>query len=141
MTEEELIEMTTLKIKGLVEETARELVAKAQLKKGDIYASRDMIEEALAAYEVVPERYSSETVLVENSHYKVAELIHKTRGLDAAISSYKSAITNVESRRFQAKTQLTAARLLFDAGRYDQAAAEYRVYLSAYPDQAARLGF
>ena len=141
MTEEELIEMTTLKIKGLVEETARELVAKAQLKKGDIFAGRGMVDEALAAYEVVPERYSAESVLVENSHYKVAELIHETRGLDAAISSYKSAITSVESRRFQAKTQLTVARLLFDAGRYEQAAEEYRVYLSAYPDQAARLGF
>ena len=141
MTEEELIQMTTMKLKGLVEETARELVAKAQLKKGDIFADRGLVDEALVAYQVVPERYAAEAVLVENSHYKVAELIHESRGMDAAVSSYKSAITDVESRRFQAKTQLTIARLMFDEGKYEDAAAEYRVYLSAYPDQAVRLGF
>ena len=142
MSEEELIEMSTLKLKGVVKETTRELVAKAQLKKGDIYAGKGEIEKALAAYAVVIEEYAAEPVLVQNAYIRGAELVHQERGTAAAIAAYKNAIEKVEDDKlFQARTQLTVARMLYDEEKYDKAAEEYWIYLHAYNDVAARIGF
>lgn len=141
MSEEELIEMTTLKLKGLVKETARELLAKAQMRKGDIYASSGQLDKALEAYAVIPQAYSAEPVLVQNSYIRVAELIQKQRGTQAAIAAYKNAIEQVEDKQFQARTQITVALLLFDEKEYKKAVDEYQIYLDAYGDVAARVGF
>jgi len=141
MTEEEIIEMTTLKLKGVVKETARELVAKAHLKKGDIYAEAGDVEKALAAYALLPAEYSAEPVLVQNSYIRTAELVQKERGTQAAIAAYKNAIEKVEEKIFQARTQLTVALMLFDEGEYLKSADEYEIYLSAYGDVAQRIGF
>lgn len=141
MTEEEIIEMTTLKLKGLVKETARELVAKAHLKKGDIYAGNGEVEKALAAYAVLPAEYEAEPVLVQNSYIRIAELVQKEQGTTAAIAAYKDAIEKVEDRLFQARTQLTVALMLFDQSEYLKSAQEYEIYLNAYGDVAQRIGF
>jgi tetratricopeptide (TPR) repeat protein len=141
MSEEELIEMNTLKLKGLVKETARELVAKAEMKKGDIYANSGQIDKALEEYAVIPKNYAAEPVLVQNSYIRVAELIHKERGTQAAIAAYKNAIEEVDDKQFQARTQLTVALLLFDEKEYKKAADEYQIYLTAYGNVAARVGF
>ena len=141
MTEEEIIEMTTLKLKGLVEETARELVAKAHLKKGDIYARNGEVAKALAAYAVLPAEYAAEPVLVQNSYIRTAELVQKEQGTAAAIAAYKDAIEKVEDELFQARTQLTVALMLFDQDEYLKSAQEYEIYLNAYGDVAQRIGF
>ena len=141
MTEEEIIEMTTLKLKGLVKETARELVAKAHLKKGDIYAHNSEVEKALAAYAVLPAEYAAEPVLVQNSYIRTAELVQKEQGTTAAIVAYKDAIEKVEDKLFQARTQLTVALMLFDQEEYLKSAQEYEIYLNAYGDVAQRIGF
>ena len=141
MTEEEIIEMTTLKLKGLVKETARELVAKAHLKRGDIYAHNGEVEKALAAYAVLPAEYAAEPVLVQNSYIRTAELVQKEQGTAAAIVAYKDAIEKVEDRLFQARTQLTVALMLFDQDEYLKSAQEYEIYLNAYGDVARRIGF
>ena len=141
MTEEEIIEMTTLKLKGLVKETARELVAKAHLKKGDIYARNGEVEKALASYAVLPAEYAAEPVLVQNSYIRTAELVQKERGTTAAIAAYKDAIEKVEDKLFQARTQLTVALMLFDQDEYLKSAQEYEIYLNAYGDVARRIGF
>lgn len=141
MSEQELIEMASLKLKGLIKETTRELVANAQLKKGDIYAEQDRVDEALAAYGVVPERYEAEPRLVQQAYIRQAELIHKARGTEAAIAAYKNAIENVDDKLFQARVQLTLAALLFDEGKYAEAGSEYEIYLLAYSNVAARVGF
>lgn len=141
MSEEELIEMNTLKLKGLVKETARELVAKAEMKKGDIYANSGQIDKALEAYAIIPQAYAAEPVLVQNSYIRAAELVHKHRGSQAAIAAYKNAIEQVEDKQFQARTQLTVALLLFDEKEYKKAAEEYQIYLTAYGNVAARVGF
>lgn len=141
MSEEEIIEMTTLKLKGVVKETSRELVAKAHLKKGDIYAKKDETEKAMAAYAILPAEYAAEPVLVQNSYIRTAELIQKEQGTTAAIAAYKNAIEKVEDRFFQARTQLTVALMLFDQKHYLKAEEEYQIYLSAYEDVAARVGF
>ena len=141
MSEKELIEMASLKLKGLVEETSRELVAKAQLKRGDIFAQRGEIDEALAAYAIVPEKYPTESALVQNAYIRSAELVSRERGIDAALIAYQSAIENVEDKRFQARTQLTIARLLFEKEAFEKAAEQYEIFLEAYGDVAARIGF
>ncbi|HIL08803.1 MAG TPA: tetratricopeptide repeat protein, partial [Candidatus Latescibacteria bacterium] len=141
MTEEEIIEMTTLKLKGVVKETVRELVAKAHLKKGDIYAEAGRIDEALATYGLLPTEYAAEPVLVQNSYIRTAELVQKERGTAAAIAAYKDAIEKVEDKIFQARTQLTVALMLFDEAEYLKSAGEYEIYLKAYADVAERIGF
>jgi tetratricopeptide (TPR) repeat protein len=141
MSEEELIEMNTLKLKGLVKETARELVAKAEMKKGDIYANSGQIDKALEAYAVIPQAYAAEPALVQSSYIRAAELVHEHRGTQAAIAAYKNAIEKVEDKQFQARTQLTVAMLLFDEKEYRKSAEEYQIYLNAYGDVAARVGF
>jgi tetratricopeptide (TPR) repeat protein len=141
MSEEELIEMNTLKLKGLVKETARELVAKAEMKKGDIFANSGQIDKALEAYAIIPQAYAAEPVLVQNSYIRAAELTHKHRGTPAAIAAYKNAIEKVDDKQFQARTQLTVALLLFDEKEYKKAAEEYQIYLTAYGNVAARVGF
>ena len=141
MTEEEIIEMTTLKLKGVVKETARELVAKAHLKKGDIYAQDGEVDKALASYALLPTEYAAEPVLVQNSYIRTAELVQKERGTAAAIAAYKDAIEKVEDKIFQARTQLTVALMLFDEDEYLKSAEEYEIYLNAYGDVAERIGF
>ncbi len=141
MTEEEIIEMTTLKLKGLVKETARELVAKAHLKKGDIYARTGQFDKALASYAVLPAEYAAEPVLVQNSYIRIAELVQQAQGTTAAIAAYKDAIEKVEDKLFQARTQLTVALMLFDQEEYRKSAQEYEIYLNAYGDVAQRIGF
>ncbi|MBT4504267.1 MAG: tetratricopeptide repeat protein [Gemmatimonadetes bacterium] len=141
MSEQEIIEMVSLKLQGLAKETTRELVAGAQLKKGDIFAEQGKVEEALAAYAVVPAQYETEARLVQNSYIRSAELIHKTRGTQAALAAYKNAIENVDDKQFQARTQLTVAWLLFEDQEYAKAGDEYRIFLKAYGDVASRVGF
>ena len=141
MSEKELIEMASLKLKGLVEETSREMVAKAQLRRGDILAEMGRVDEALTVYALVPTNYPTETVLVHGAYIRGAELVQKERGTSAALSAYRNAIENVENKRFQARTQLTIAGLLYDEGEYEKAAGEYEIYMNAYSDVADRIGF
>ena len=141
MSEREIIEMNTLKLKGIVKETARELVAKAQLKRGDIYGRRGQVDRALEAYAAVPRDYAAETRLVQDSYLRRAELVHEHRGTPAAVNAYKHAIEQVDDKKFQAKTQLQVARLLFEERQFGEAAREYDIYIRAYADVAARVGF
>ena len=141
MSEKELIDMASMKLKGLVEETSRELIAKAQLRRGDILAERGDVEDALAAFAIVPVKYPMEKALVQSAYLKVAELIESERGTEAGILAYKSAIENVDDKRFQAKIQITIGRLYYDVGEYEKAAEEYRIFLNAYGDVAVRIGF
>ena len=141
MTEEELIEMTTLKLKGVVTETSRELVAKSQLKKGDIHAAAGNTDLALEIYGLIPREYAAEAALVQNSYLRTAELIEKSQGTQAAIASYKNAIEEVEDKVFQARIQLTVALLLYNQGQFLKSAQEYEIYLSAYSGVTARVGF
>ena len=141
MTEKEIIEMTTLKLRGVVKETTRELIAKASLMTGDIFAKNGETEKALAAYAILPAEYAAEPVMVQNSYIRSAELIHQARGTQAAIAAYKNAIEKVEDKVFQARTQLTVALMLFDEEQFLKAADEYEIYLKAYGDVASRIGF
>jgi len=140
-SEKELQAMKTLKIRGVVRETTRELVAKAQIRIGDILAEQGKIEEAIEAYSLVPKRYPQEQHLVEQAYARGAKLILERRGLDAGIRAYRQAIENVDRKEFKATIQLQIAKELFDAGRYSEAAEAYSVYVKAYGDVARIIGF
>ena len=62
-------------------------------------------------------------------------------GVDAALIAYQNAIENVDDKRFQARTQLTIARLLFEKESFAAAAEQYNIFLEAYGDVATRIGF
>ena len=141
MSEQELIEMSTAKLKGLVEETSRELITKAQLKKGDILARQGKVDDALDAYMVIPDKYAAESSIVKEAYIRYAELVEATEGTDAALNAYKNAIEKVDDKLFQARTQLTVARLLFEKSKFAAAAEEYEIYIAAYSEVASRVGF
>lgn len=129
------------KLRGVVGETTRELVAKSQLKIGDTYAQQGLVDPAIEAYSLVPERYPQEGYLVQQAYTRMAELLLARRGLDAGLRAYQQAINSVEDRQFKATAQLQVGRLLFEASRYAEAIDAYQVYLKGYGDVAARIGF
>jgi len=140
-SEKDLLAMQTAKLRGVVQETTRELVAKAQIKIGDTYARTQDVEAAIQAYSLVPERYPQEEYLVEQSYTRLAALVLDSRGLDAAIREYEQAIQRSDRKVFQATTQLQIARLLYEASRYDEAAESYRVYWKGYGGVSRIVGF
>jgi len=141
LSEKDLLAMQTAKLRGVVQETTRELVAKAQIKIGDTYARVQEVDAAIAAYALVPERYPQEQDLVEQSYTRLAALVLEARGLDAGIRQYEQAILRSERQEFQATTQLQIARLLYAAGRYERAADAYGVYWLGYSEVARIVGF
>ena len=141
LSEKELEEMKALKIRGVVKETTRELVAKAQIRIGDVLAGQGKVEEAIEAYSSVPQRYSQEQLLVEQAYTRGARLILERRGLEAGIRAYQQAIEHVDRKEFKAAIQLQIARELFDAGRYREVIDAYHVYMKAYRDVARIIGF
>lgn len=141
LSAKDLRAMQTAKIRGVVQETTRELVAKAQIKLGDTYALQGREEQAITAYSLVPRRYPQEVFLVEQSYTRLARLILERRGLDEGIRAYEQAIQSSARKEFQATTQLQIARLLFEARRFQKAIMTYRVYLKAYGGVARIVGF
>lgn len=141
LSEKDLRAMQTAKLRGVVQETTRELVAKAQIKIGDTHAQAGDVEAAIAAYSLVPERYPQEEYLVEQSYTRLAALVLEVRGLDAGIREYEQAIRRSEREEFKATTQLQVARLLYDDGRYGDAAEAYRVYWKGYSGMSRIVGF
>ena len=141
VSQQELKGMETAKLRGVVEETTRELVAKAQIKIGDTYALQGEVDPAIEAYALVPQRYPQEEYLVEQAYTRMAELLLDRRGLDAGIRAYQQAIQSVDDVLFKATAQLQTARLLFEAERYAEAIEAYQVYAKAYGEVALQIGF
>lgn len=141
LSQKDLGDMEAAKLRGVVEETRRELVAKAQLKIGDIYAAQGEVDQAIAAYSLVPQRYAQEQFLVEQAYTRMAELVLERRGLDEGIRAYEQAVQSVDHKEFQATARLQIARLLFEAGRFAQSIEAYQVYDKGYGDVARQVGF
>lgn len=141
MTEEELQAMKVQRLRGLVKETTRELVAKAQIRIGDTYAEQGKVAEAIEAYSLVSERYPQEIVLVEESYERMADLVFRERGVDEGVRVLREAMEVVDDPAFRARAQLRIAKSLYDAGRYPEAVEEYQVYMKAYGEVAREVGF
>lgn len=140
LSEKELQEMKTQRLRGLVRETTRELVAKAQIRIGDSYAEQKLLNEAIAAYSQVPARYPQEDLLVQKSFDNMAAMVLEQRGPDAGVAVLRQAIEQVADPVFRGRVQLKIARILYRENRYGEAIAEYGVYRKAYGDIAASIG-
>ena len=141
LTEVELRRIQREKIAGLVDETALELAAKAQIRIGTCHARLGRHEEGLNAYRQVITLFGSERNLVEEAYLRMADL-HQERGdFDGSIRTYREAIDQSAHRTLRARIQYALAESYFSRAMYDDAVREYRVYLDGYGDIALAAGF
>ncbi len=141
LTDDELLQMKREKLAGLVDETALELAAKAEIRVGTCFTSLGRFDEGLAAYQRVISLFSTERQLVEEAYLRLADL-HQARGDEAAaLRTYREAIDESQDRTLRARIQYALAERLFSQGAYEQAIQEYRIYLQGYGDIALSAGF
>ncbi|MEW6751393.1 MAG: tetratricopeptide repeat protein [Candidatus Latescibacterota bacterium] len=139
--EEELRRIRREKLAGLVDETALELAAKAEIRVGTCHARLGQYDKGLEAYQRVIALFGSERQLVEEAYLRMADL-HQQRGdMEAALQTYRQAMERSTDRVLRARIQYALAERLFSQGRYQSAAEEYRVYLRGYGDVAGQAGF
>lgn len=140
MSDRQLRAMRTERLRGLVQETTRELVAKAQIRIGDAFGEEERLEEAVNEYQRVPQRYPEETELVQRSYENMAALLHEVRGANAGIAVLRRAIEQVADSHFRGRAQFRIARTLYAEGRYEEALEDLAVYRRAYGDIALHIG-
>ncbi|MBI2503156.1 MAG: tetratricopeptide repeat protein [Candidatus Latescibacteria bacterium] len=140
LSDKELQEMKAQRLRGLVQETTRELVAKAQIRIGDAFAAEKRIAEAIASYSLVPRRYPQEELLVQKSFDNMATMVLEQQGVAAGIAVLRRAIEQVADPYFRGRVQLKIAKTLYAEGDYRGAIDEYTVYQKAYGDLAAAIG-
>ena len=141
LTGRDLMKMRREKLAGLVDETALELAAKAQLKIGDGYSKLGQLDKATEAFERVIELFSAERGFVEEGYRRLADMYYEKGDLELSVRTYRNAIDRVRDRFFQARMQSQMARRYSDSGRFDEAIEEYEVYIKGYDEVAARAGF
>jgi len=141
LTEVELRRMQREKIAGLVDETALELAAKAQIRIGICYSRLGRYDEGLEAYRKVVSLFSSERKLVEEAYQRMADSYLERGDLEASVSVYREAINQSTSRTLRARIQYALAESFFSQAHYAEAVREYRTYLNGYGDIAATVGF
>ena len=141
LTERDLMKMRREKLAGLVDETALELAAKAQLKIGDGFSRLGQLDKATEAFERVITLFSAERGFVEEGYRRLADMYYEKGNLEQSIQTYKDAIDRVRDRFFQARMQAQIARRYSESGRFDEAIDEYEVYIKGYDDVAVRAGF
>ncbi len=140
MSDKELKTMKTERLRGLVQETTRELVAKAQIRIADAFGEEGMLDEAVDAYSLVPTRYPQETPLVQRSYENMASLLQERRGVDAGVAVLRRAIDQIEDPQFRGRAQFRIATLLYGEGRFEEALEDLRVYVRGYGDIAVSVG-
>ena len=141
LTEEQFNQMRREKLAGLVDETALELAAKAEIRVGNCFTKLGRYDEGVAAYRRVIALFSTERRLVEEAYLRLADLYQEQGDLAAALQTYREAIDQSTDRTLRARIQYALAERLFARGQYEQAIQEYRIYLRGYGDIAGGAGF
>ena len=109
LSEEQLLQMKREKLAGLVDETALELAAKAEIRVGTCYTRLGRFEEGLEAYRRVITLFSTERQLVEEAYLRMADL-HQAQGDEAAaLATYREAIDESQDRTLKARIQYDLA--------------------------------
>ena len=126
---------------GYEENNIIELSAKAHLQMGDCYVRMDSVDLAVAEYLKVPEKYLPLSDLVETSFLKIAEAVLARDGIEGANQIYRDAMDNSESRVFQGKMQYQIATLNFEYEEYENAIAEYQLYIQGFSEIGTEIGF
>ena len=141
LTEDQLSQMRREKLAGLVDETALELAAKAEIRVGNCFTKLERYDEGVEAYRRVIALFSTERRLVEEAYLRMADLYQEQGDLAAALQTYREAIDQSTDRILRARIQYALAERLFARGQYEQAIQEYRIYLRGYGDVADGTGF
>ena len=141
LTEAELEQIRREKLAGLVDETALELAAKAQIRVGTCYARLGKYDEGVEAYRTVIERFATERDLVEEAYLQMARLYDDGGNAEAAVATYREAIRETADRTLRARIQYALAERLLVRDQYADSITEFRIYLQAYGDRAAQAGF
>ena len=134
MSQADVLRMRREKIAGLVDETALELAAKAQIKMGDCYARSGDPAQAAQAYRRVIMAFSQERSLASEAHIRLADMYIESGDPAAAERTYREAIDGSRDRIFQAAMQSLLAEHFYRSGDHDRAIAEYELYVDAYAD-------
>ena len=140
LSERDLLKMRREKIAGLVDETALELAAKAQIKIGDCRAQSGDFAGAATAYSKVITAFAQEQKLVAEAYIRLADMYTQGGDDQAAVRTYREAIDGSRNRIFQASMQSLLAEHYYGLGNYQRAIAEYQLYLEAYGDVAKAAG-
>ena len=140
LSERDLLKMRREKIAGLVDETALELAAKAQIKIGACHAQSGDLASAAAAYSKVITAFAQEQKLVAEAYIRLADMYTQGGDDQAAVRTYREAIDGSRNRIFQASMQSLLAEHYYGLGNYQLAIAEYQLYLDAYGDVAKAAG-
>ncbi len=140
LSERDLLKMRREKIAGLVDETALELAAKAQIKVGDCRAQSGDFAGAATAYSKVITAFAQEQKLVAEAYIRLANMYTQGGDDQAAVRTYREAIDGSRNRIFQASMQSLLAEHYYGIGNYQRAIAEYQLYLEAYGDVAKAAG-
>ena len=126
-------EKRAVALAGLREgQSRRSLAAKAWIKCGDMLKVLGRYAEALAAYKKVSRDFPQEPQLAEQAWVRQALLAQTAHGVDASLEVYRYAAEQAERPAFRARMQAGLMSLLFDEGRYEEALAAHRFYLTAY---------
>ena len=126
-------EKRAVALAGLREgQSRRSLAAKAWIKRGDVLKALGRYAEALAAYKKVSRDFPQEPHLAEQAWVRQALLAQTAHGVDASLEVYRYAAEQAERPAFRARMQAGLMSLLFDEGRYAEALAAHRLYLTAY---------
>ena len=141
LTERDLLKMRREKLAGLVDETALELAAKAQLKIGDAGARIPDMAQADTAYHLVIKYFSQERRFAEEAYLRLADMYYDQDQLDACVRIYREAIDRIPDRLFQARMQYWLADRYRHAGKFAEAVGQYRLYERSYGEVAEQAGF
>ena len=141
MTDQEIQKMQRQKISGLVDQTALDLAAQAQLKVGACYANEKKYKEAEAAYKRVAVIFRFDQNLISQAYQDLANMYLASGNFEASIKAYRDAIDEVPNKIFSAKMQVLIAQRYFEYGYYDKAGIEFTNYINNYNDVALRAGF
>ena len=141
LTEQDLLRMRREKLAGLVDETAFELAAKAQIKVGICYAKLGAFDRAVETLEAAVRLFSQERRLMEDAYLELAHIFYERGDLEGSIRIYNEAIDQMEDPVQKARMQFLKARRYYDAGAYEKAVREYRLYTKAYDQVADAAGF
>jgi tetratricopeptide (TPR) repeat protein len=141
LTDQEIQKIQRDKLAGIVDETALDLAAKAQLKVGACYANVGQFDEAATAYRRVAVLFRFDKGLISEAYQRMADMYLDKGDFELSIAAYRDAIDDVPDKLFSAKMQVLICQRYFDEGYFSEAVQEYQNYISSYSDVAFRSGF
>ncbi len=141
MTDQEIQKMQRQKLSGLVDQTALDIAAQAQLKIGACYAYEKRYKEAETAFKRIAVMFRFDQSLITKAYQDLADMYLDAGDFEASIGAYRDAIDEVPNRIFSANMQTLIAQRYFEYEHYDRAITEFTNYISGYADVAIRAGF